>query len=50
MFISLRIHLSLLGLYQVYQFKNKLEFVWFVSVYQFKDKLEFVRFISGLSV
>ena len=49
-FISLKIDLSLFGLYQVYQFKDKLEFVGLYQVYQFKDKLEFVGFISGLSV
>jgi len=49
-FISLKIDLSLFGLYQVYQFKDKLEFVGLYQVYQFKDKLEFVWFISGLSV
>ena len=40
--ISLRLNLSLLSLYQVYQFKDILEFVWFISGLSVQNEIKYV--------
>ena len=41
-FISLKINVSLFGLFKVYQFKDKLEFVWYISGLSVQNEIKYV--------